>query len=126
MNRVRATARRFARDDDGYATVAAAGAICAIAAILIAVVYVGAAVVARHRAQSAADLTALAAAIEHVSGTDDPCAAARSVATAQRPQVAVADCRISGTDVVVGTRIEVRLGPFGIRTAEAIARAGPP
>jgi len=109
---------RFA-DDRGSATIAAAFACLALTALMALIVYVGAAISARHRAQAAADLAALAAA----GATSDQCAAASRIATAMDADVA--GCTIDGTDVVVRTRITVRLGMFGIKTAQAAARAGP-
>lgn len=117
--------RRLTHDEDGYATVAGAGAVAAIAAVIVLVIYVGAAVVARHRAQSAADLSALAAAVDHVAGQGDPCTTARSVAAEQTPKVEVTGCDIRGEDMVIRIRVAVDLGPFGARSAVAAARAGP-
>ena len=116
---------RLLRDDDGYATVAAAGAIAGIAALLVLVIYVGAATLARHRAQSAADLAALAASADHVAARADPCATARSVVGEQRPRAEVFECKVVGDDVVVGARVSVSLGALGIHAASARARAGP-
>ncbi|ATD69269.1 MULTISPECIES: Rv3654c family TadE-like protein [Gordonia] len=114
-----------ASDDQGNATVLGAFAIAALAAVLIMVIYVGAAVLARHRAQAAADLSALAAAADHVAGESDPCAAARTLAATQRPSAEVVSCRIDGEDVLVSVRVPVDLGRFGMRSAGASARAGP-
>ncbi|MFW0786583.1 Rv3654c family TadE-like protein [Gordonia sp. CPCC 206044] len=111
--------------DDGFATVAGAFAVAAITAAALLVLYIGGAVVARHRAQSAVDLAALAAAARHVRAEPTPCAAARRVARAQRVHATVRDCTIDGDDVVVTVGVPVRLGPFGLREATASARAGP-
>lgn len=116
---------RLLRDEGGYATVAAAGAIAGIAALIVLVIYVGAATLARHRAQSAADLAALAAAADHVAALNDPCATARSLTVEQRPRAEVFECTVVGEDVVVGVRVSVSLGALGIRAASARARAGP-
>ncbi len=48
------------QDDEGGATVLAAMAMSALIAVVVMVVHVGSAVGARHQAQSAADLAALA------------------------------------------------------------------
>jgi len=114
-----------AADEDGNATVLGAFVIAAIAAVLVLVIYVGAAVLARHRAQSAADLAALAAAVDHAGGGADPCGQARSLARVQRPRVEVVSCRIDGADAVVSVRLSVELGGFGTGEAIAVARAGP-
>jgi secretion/DNA translocation related TadE-like protein len=83
------------------------------------VAYLGAAVVARHWAQSAADLAALAAAARVPAGPEAACAQADAVARAMRAQPA--DCAVDNLDVVV--TIEAGVGRWG--TARAAARAGP-
>jgi secretion/DNA translocation related TadE-like protein len=87
-------------------------------AVLVSVtaggIYVGSAVVARHRAQGAADLAALAAAARLPEGAAAACAHASAAAHAT--DVEMADCRIDGLDVVV----TVTAG-----RARAAARAGP-
>jgi secretion/DNA translocation related TadE-like protein len=82
-------------------------------------VYLGAAVVARHRAQSAADLGALAAAARLPAGAAAACAQADAVARAMRTDPA--GCVVDDLDVVV--TIEVGVGRWG--AARAAARAGP-
>lgn len=84
---------------------------------------VGAAVIARHRAQAAADLGALAAAGALIAGPDAACAQAAAIASAMR--TTVAQCRVDGLDVVLTVHAEVRLGRWGIGPATAVARAGP-
>jgi secretion/DNA translocation related TadE-like protein len=91
--------------------------------ITVACVYVGAAVIARHRAQAAADLAALAAAGILAHGPDAACAHATVVAQAMRS--AVADCEVDELDVVVTVDVAVSLGRFGVDPARAVARAGP-
>lgn len=92
-------------------------------AIAVACVYLGSAVVARHRAQAAADLAALAAAGGLVHGAKTACAHAAAVAEAMGSSVA--DCTVSGLDVVVAVEVSAVLGRFGVGTARAVARAGP-
>lgn len=82
-------------------------------------VYLGSAVVARHRAQAAADLAALAAAARLSSGADTACAGAAVVA--RRMRVDDIGCVVDGLDVVVTARVAVAFG--GV--AKAGARAGP-
>jgi secretion/DNA translocation related TadE-like protein len=84
---------------------------------------VGAAVIARHRAQAAADLAALAAAGQVMDGPDAACASAGAVSTAM--DGAVASCALRGLDVVVTVDVRVGLGRWGIYGARASARAGP-
>ena len=76
--------------------------------------YLGSAVIARHRAQAAADLAALAAAARLPEGTQAACGKALQIATGMR--VGVADCTVDELDVV----ITIQAGP-----ARAAARAGP-
>lgn len=81
--------------------------------------YLGSVVVARHRAQAAADLAALAAAARLPSGVGAACAQATAVARGMR--VGNAACRVDGLDVVVTVRVAVAVAG----TAQAAARAGP-
>jgi secretion/DNA translocation related TadE-like protein len=76
--------------------------------------YLGSAVIARHRAQAAADLAALAAAARLPAGVEVACGQAMAIANAMR--VGVADCAVDELDVVV----TIHAGP-----ARAAARAGP-
>ncbi len=115
---------RLIRDDDGSATLVGVWAIAALTVVVILVVYVGAAVVARHRVQSAADLGALAGATALQSG-EDACDRVTEIATAQKVGVRVTNCETIDDDVLVTMTLDVALGRFGIRTATAKARAGP-
>jgi secretion/DNA translocation related TadE-like protein len=94
-------------------------------AVLLAVTggasYLGAAVVARHQAQAAADLAALAAAARLPAGPESACAQAGAVARAMRAQPA--DCAVDNLDVVVTIEVGLALSRWGI--ARAAARAGP-
>jgi secretion/DNA translocation related TadE-like protein len=113
-----------ARDDRGSATVwvlALSGVLLSFGA---AAVLVGTAVAARHRAEAAADLAALAAAGSAVSGTADPCVAASSIASANG---AVLESCTVGPGAVVEIRVGVRvtMASLGVRWAHADARAGP-
>lgn len=116
---------RWWADDRGFATLLGAFAVAALAAVAVAMLYVGGAVVARHRAQSTADLAALAAAQQHVLAAPDPCSAATEIAEAQRVGGRITRCEVDGVDVVLTVAVPVRLGPFGVRQAVASARAGP-
>ncbi|GAA4741674.1 flp pilus-assembly TadE/G-like family protein [Gordonia alkaliphila] len=106
-------------------TVAAALTMAGLAALLIAIVYLGAGVLARHRAQNAADLGALAAASAHVRGDERPCARAREIADAQEGPPRVVRCEVDGQDLLIEVVVPVRLGQWGLRSATARARAGP-
>ncbi|MDD4868440.1 MAG: pilus assembly protein TadG-related protein [Mycobacterium sp.] len=81
--------------------------------------YLGSAVVARHRAQAAADLAALAGAARLPSGTGPACA--RATAVARETWVADAQCNVQGLDVVVTVAVPVAFSGM----ARAAARAGP-
>ncbi len=83
-------------------------------AFTIGGVHLGSAVIARHRAQAAADLAALAAATHLADGKVAACGWASLIA--QTMGVVVVDCAIADLDVV----ITVRAGK-----AQAGARAGP-
>ncbi len=85
--------------------------------------YLGSAVVARHRAQAAADLAALAAASRLPSGAAAACARAASVARAMR--VDDARCEVDDLDVIVTVVVAVRMGVARRGAARAAARAGP-
>lgn len=112
-------------DDRGFATLLGAFAIATITSVAVALLYVGGAVVARHRAQSAADLAALAAAQQHVLAAPDPCLAAAEITRVQRVGARIERCDVDGIDVVLTIAVPVRLGPFGVWDALASARAGP-
>lgn len=96
-------------------------------AVLLAVTVgglsVGSAVIARHRAQAAADLASLAAAGRLADGADAACAEASMVARAMN--TAVTRCGVEQLDVVVTVDAMVVLGRLGIGPARAAARAGP-
>jgi secretion/DNA translocation related TadE-like protein len=81
--------------------------------------YLGSVVVARHRAQAAADLAALAAAARLPSGAAAACA--RATAVAREMRVDQVECGIEDLDVVVTVRVAVA---FAV-SARAAARAGP-
>jgi secretion/DNA translocation related TadE-like protein len=83
--------------------------------------YLGSAVVARHRAQAAADLAALAAAARLAAGPESACAQARAVAREMR--VSTTGCDVDDLDVVV--TVDARVAVGGWASARAAARAGP-
>lgn len=94
--------------------------ITVLLAVTGGVAVLGSVVIARHRAQSAADLAALSAAAWLASGRQNACARAVSVATAMRTMVT--DCTVQGLDTVI--TVEADAGVPGWR-ATARARAGP-
>jgi secretion/DNA translocation related TadE-like protein len=96
-----------------------------MAAVLITVALgglkIGSAVVARHRAQSAADLAALAAAAKVPDGPAAACREAATVAGAMR--ASVRECAVDQLDVNVVVTVVV--GGWTGAQAGAAARAGP-
>jgi secretion/DNA translocation related TadE-like protein len=87
--------------------------------------HLGAAVIARHRAEAAADLAALAAAGLAVEGAEAACRRAGEVAAAMGGTVT--SCRLVGWDALVEARVPVAVTApgIGIDTAAGRARAGP-
>jgi secretion/DNA translocation related TadE-like protein len=109
--------------DRGSATVWAAGGLAALLGLVSLIIGIGSAAVTRHRAASAADLAALAAASHAASGQEQACARARWVTDQMR--VRLTGCRLRGWDaaVEVAARPPDLLVGFGEATAHA--RAGP-
>ncbi len=81
--------------------------------------YLGSVVVARHRAQAAADLAALAGAARLPSGPGAACA--RATVVAREMRVNAARCEVDDLDVIVTVQVPVALAG----AARAAARAGP-
>ncbi len=106
-------------NDRGVATVWTASIVAALVCAAAFVFWIGAAVTARHRAEAAADLAALAAASHATEGPGAACERAREVAV--RMSVTLLTCRWERGDALV----EVRSEPAGTGRAEARARAGP-
>ncbi|WP_436844962.1 Rv3654c family TadE-like protein [Streptomyces roseoverticillatus] len=100
------------------ATVWVAVAVTALCAVFAALLAMGQAVVARHRAGGAADLAALAAADHALDGQEAACGLARRVAAAQGTRVV--RCAVSGEIAEVAA--EARAGPYAVRVR---SRAGP-
>ncbi|BBZ09165.1 hypothetical protein MDOR_33340 [Mycolicibacterium doricum] len=96
-------------------------------AVLIAVTgaltQVGSAVIARHRAQAAADLAALAAATQIAAGPESACAGAAVVARSM--DTTVTDCAVDGLEVIVEVQAVAGLGEWRFGPARAAARGGP-
>jgi len=109
--------------DRGFATVWAACAVAVLAFLGAFLFWLGAATAVRHRAESAADLAALAAAGEVSSGSEAACARARWVTDGMN--VALSGCRVHQGDAFVEVQAALpgMLSRFG--GAGARARAGP-
>ncbi|MFI1738588.1 Rv3654c family TadE-like protein [Streptomyces sioyaensis] len=109
-------------------TVFAAAALCAV---FVALMGVGQAVTARHRAGGAADLAALAAADHALQGPAGACSAARRVAAAQHTRLvrcvvdgSIADVSAEAGSTPFTSRVRARAGPAG-RPPEGRAGAWP-
>ncbi len=111
------------RRDRGSATLLAVAMVALILAACGGAVVVGTAVIARHRAQSAADLAALAAAGRLTAGQETACGWAASLADSMH--ASVVGCGVEDLDVIVTVDVSVSLSRWGIGTARAAARAGP-
>ena len=107
------------RDDRGSATVVAAAMVAVLLCVTAAGAYLGSVVVARHRAQAAADLAALAAAARLPSGARAACA--RATAVAREMRSATPGVRWT----ILMSSITVRVAVVFAGAARAAARAGP-
>ncbi|STC69454.1 Rv3654c family TadE-like protein [Corynebacterium pilosum] len=105
--------RSVLADDSGAATVASAGIITAVTALLLVVAGAVGHVVGSHRVQVAADLAAVAGATALYSG-HNPCVIARH--TAELNNASLTTCETVEADVVVTLTVPL---------AEATSRAGP-
>jgi secretion/DNA translocation related TadE-like protein len=112
-----------AEGDRGVATVWAAGAIAVLMSVAVFGLYLGAAMVARHQAESAADLAALAGAATVVAGERYACAQARRVT--DRMRVQLVSCRMQEWDVLVDVAARPAGWVGGLGAATGRARAGP-
>ncbi|MEU6051360.1 Rv3654c family TadE-like protein [Streptomyces xanthochromogenes] len=106
------------RGDRGSATVWVALTAATMCAVFAAVLCLGQAIAARHRAGSAADLAALAAADRALWGAPDACVKALEVARAQGAELV--RCTVTGE--IADVRVRARLGPYA---PSVRARAGP-
>ncbi|WP_030440742.1 Rv3654c family TadE-like protein [Actinoplanes subtropicus] len=84
---------------------------------------IGTARVARHQAQNAADLAALAGATDAVFG--EPVACARAARFAAANGARLTSCTVDGLEIVVRAEVAVQPLPGVLRKAAASARAGP-
>ncbi|MFD0367207.1 Rv3654c family TadE-like protein [Streptomyces sp. NPDC127114] len=107
-------------------------AACALCVVFGAVLALGQAVAARHRAGAAADLAALAAAGRTLWGEQDACAAAARVAAAQG--ATLVRCQVRDDIADVTTRVahppwdpqsRARAGPPALPPAGRASPAGP-
>lgn len=114
---------RRPRGEDGVASVLVLSLTAVLVLAAAVATSLGGVAVARHRAVSAADLSALAAAAATLEGPEVACDRARSLAA--RTGARVSSCSVDGdvVHVVAEVRPPGALGRLG--TASAQARAGP-
>lgn len=120
---IRADRGRRLSGERGSATVWMITVITVIWAVATAVVAAGMARVARHRAQSAADLSALAGAAWAFSRPALACTHAKEIADANG--VVLESCAISEGIAEVAVSLRFTLPIAGARSVRATARAGP-
>ncbi|MFF5209990.1 Rv3654c family TadE-like protein [Streptosporangium sp. NPDC000396] len=112
------------RGERGSATIWAVGVVGLIFAVGTAIMVAGTVRVARHRAQSAADLSALAAARLAFADPNRGCVEASSLAEGNKAKLT--RCSIDGDGIAeVQVAVELSLPVAGSRTIIANARAGP-
>ncbi|ETK34428.1 Rv3654c family TadE-like protein [Microbispora sp. ATCC PTA-5024] len=109
--------------DRGAATIWMVALMAMIWMSAMVVVHVGVARVARHRAQNAADLSALAAASWAIARPEDACEHAGDIAAANGAEVV--SCAVSGGVADVSTTVPFTAPTLGRRVATGVARAGP-
>ena len=111
------------RDDRGAASIF----LLAVGLLLVAAgmggAMIGTARVGRHEARTAADLGALAGAMQAVYGEPVACGRAARIVAANGGRMT--SCAVSGLEIVVRAEVEVRPMPGWSAVAEASARAGP-
>lgn len=87
-------------------------------------VLAGMAIIGRHEAGAAADLAALAAASQSLSGAEAACGLAAEIARANEAQLQACDLTGDGVSAVTVT-VTIAFGSLGLGVARADARAGP-
>ncbi|NJC73972.1 flp pilus-assembly TadE/G-like family protein [Planosporangium thailandense] len=110
-------------DERGSASLWLLGVGLAVLTFAGAVAGAGSALIARHRAQAAADLGALAGAVRAGEGDDVACDRAGRVAAANDARLV--ECRLDGLDVVVGVESDAAGLGRAAGPVRAWARAGP-
>ncbi|MGI5161943.1 Rv3654c family TadE-like protein [Microbispora sp. CA-102843] len=107
----------------GSATIWTIALMTAVWAVAMVVVQVGVARVARHRAQSAADLGALGAARVALAVPDQACDRAEAITVANG--ASLRSCSLSGGVAEVAVTVRFAVPLLGPATAAASAKAGP-
>ncbi|MEV8376842.1 Rv3654c family TadE-like protein [Kribbella sp. NPDC056861] len=114
---------RASASDLGSASLLAIGVAFVLLGGCLAGVLWAAISIAHHRADAAADLTALTAAQSLQTGSSTPCAAAEEIAKAH--QVELHDCQQQGETISVVVAVKLDLGAIGTPVLTGQARAGP-
>lgn len=118
---------RRLQGDRGSASIWLVSALTLILLVAVAAILRGAAVLARHRAEGAADLAALAAA-GAIGVGGDPCARATAIAAANGARLRSCAVELAGDGrsgtVAVRVAVRVSLPVVGLRDSVASARAG--
>ncbi|WP_262847510.1 Rv3654c family TadE-like protein [Sphaerisporangium corydalis] len=109
--------------DRGSATIWVLVVMAMVWFLVVALLFVGSARIARHRAQSAADLSALAGAVRAFAAPEEACPRARALAEANR--VSLTRCAVRAGVVDVRVAVRIVLPWLGEQSATADARAGP-
>lgn len=115
--------RPCAATDRGAASVWLLALGVAVVAVAAFGALVGAAIIARHQAQTAADLGALSAAVHAVEGAAAACGHATRVVSANHAQMV--ECRVLGLEAVVSVRRRAAGLAAALPHALARSRAGP-
>ena len=123
MSRLQTGGFRRPPHDRGSATVWAVAGVAVIMTVFLVGLHLGSAVIARHRAEAAADLAALAAAGIAVEGVEAACDRAGELAAAMGGTVT--SCGPVGWDALVEVRVPTEVALPGIDGAAGRARAGP-
>jgi secretion/DNA translocation related TadE-like protein len=107
----------------GSGSVYVLGLMAVVVLVGITGLALGAALVARHRAAAAADLSAISAAADVIEGGGSACRKAASVAAAQGARLT--SCQIAGAIATVTVQVRMA-GPLShVGSATGHARAGP-
>jgi secretion/DNA translocation related TadE-like protein len=110
-------------DERGSGTVLVLAVIAVVLTVLGGAMALGSTLIARHRAASAADLAALAAADRVLEGSVSACAAAAVIVAEHAAELV--ECRLAGDIVEVTVAVALPVTLQGLGPATARARAGP-
>ncbi|MEU5844071.1 Rv3654c family TadE-like protein [Rhodococcus sp. NPDC047139] len=113
---------RIPLGDDGSASVIGCAVMAGLIAVTATLLHVGSVVVARHRAQAAADLAAVAVAAALDRGVVEACEVSEPITS--RMRVRLQRCEIDGWYVLLEVAAPVS-SFFDGAEAKAVARAGP-